>query len=139
MKVSLKIYLTDHKKIMPYIQENNHQYTLIWKSWKFSSMKDGMDFSLAIPEFVAEIPDDTLFQDISNLCKELSNKLECLIQGDSYSPRAKPGCGFHGCFENGEYKGFTPLRSNDEIERTTKNVRSQWKMLDIAIEGRKYN
>jgi hypothetical protein len=132
MKVSLKIYITNHEKILPYIEEENFEYTLVWNSWHFHSLKHGLDNTLTIPEFVANIPDDTSNQDLKDFCKELSEKLMCLVEGDWYSLGG--GHGFHGDYENGEFRPYSPQRSPEEISKIAKDVLNEWKCLRASVD-----
>ena len=125
-------------KTLPFIERNGDDYTLNWNSWKFTSKKKPADHSAIIPEFEAQVSDETMYQTVKTCCKELSEKMDCLVQCDSFSPINAPGTGFHGCFEKGVDMGFSPLRSPDEIKKSFAEIQNTWHLLDIKTVTSKF-
>lgn len=123
MKFTLQIFVSDYKKAVPFhfIKREQEKYPtpykiqLKWDSWTFQSEKNYGTYIDKIPILFLEVPDDTLFSTFEDICKDVSEQLDCLVYGESYSFHGQPGCGFHGCYDKGKYVGFCPLR--DEVKQ----------------------
>ena len=123
MKFTLQVFVSDYEKAEPFhfIKREQEKYPtpykilLKWSSWIFQSEKNyGKDIT-EIPILSIENNDDILFSTFEKICKDISAKMDCLVCGDSYPTDGKPGCGFHGFYEKGNYIGFCSFR--DEVKK----------------------
>ncbi len=146
MKFSLQVFISNHQKALPFFSVKREQefypnpwkIQLKWNTWTFESEGHYSSNIYTVPKFCLDVPDDTLFATFEDICKEISQKMDCLVCGESYSKYGQPGCGFHGCYKSGIKQGFCPLRDQGQIQHDELVFRSFYKTILITSSSEEF-
>ena len=142
MKFSLKIFVSDYKKALPFYVVKREQsfyptpYKILlnWNSMTFVSEKHHDEYATEMPVLSVNLPDDTLFSNLEKICKDISIQLDCLVYGQRCSKYAQVN--FQWCYEKGVKMTSCSLCNGcQDLQRQTK-YKSFHKILLIRAAGK---